>query len=93
MSVLMTSGSASTSPIFWRGLSDHRGSGTPSAPCGALLVNAVLGDVDLVALDEQLAGGRRVDQRQDAGERRLARAGLADDRQRLALFDLEARRP
>ena len=49
-----------------------------------------VGDVDLLAVDEQFARGRRVDQRDDAGERRLAAAAFADDRQRLALLDREA---
>ena len=48
-----------------------------------------VGDVDLDAVDEQFARCRRVDQRDDAGERRLAAAAFADDRQRLALLDRE----
>ena len=36
--------------------------------------DAVWRDVDLLAVDEQLARGRRVDQGEDAGERRLAAA-------------------
>ena len=44
----------------------------------------------LLAVDEQLARGRRVDQRDDAGERGLAAAAFADDGQRLALLDREA---
>ena len=44
----------------------------------------------LLAVDQELARGRRVDQREDAGERGLAAAALADDGQRLALLDREA---
>src|SRR5690606_41030543 len=54
-----------------------------------LLTDAAARNVHLLALDQQLARGRRVDERQDAREGRLAGAGLADDRQRLALLDLE----
>ena len=49
-----------------------------------------LGDVDLLAVDEQFAGCRRIDQRDDAGECRLAATALADDRQRLAFLDRKA---
>src|SRR5207249_4458773 len=54
-----------------------------------LLGQSVPGDVDLVAVDEQLAGRRRIDQRDDAGERGLAAAAFAYDGQRLALLDAE----
>ncbi|MCY1237838.1 hypothetical protein D9M72_505500 [compost metagenome] len=52
--------------------------------------HVALGDVDLLAFDQQLARGRRIDQSEDAAKRGLAATTLADDRQRLALFDAEA---
>ena len=49
-----------------------------------------LRDVDLLALDEKVTRGRRIDHRDDAREGRLAAAALADNGQRLALLDLQA---
>ena len=51
--------------------------------------DAVAGDVDPLALDQQLAPGGRVDHGDDAGERRLAAAGLADDGEGAAALDPE----
>ena len=55
----------------------------------AALLGRSAGDVD--AVDRQLTGGRRFDQRDQAGKGALAAAGLADHGQRPAFDQLEAR--
>ena len=50
---------------------------------------AIPGEIDLVAVDQQIARRRRIDQRDDARKRGLAAAALADDCQRLAFLDAE----
>ncbi|MNZ77441.1 hypothetical protein D3C78_959800 [compost metagenome] len=50
-------------------------------------IGAALGDIDRLAFDLEFTAGCRVDQRDDAGKRRLARTGLTDDGERLAALD------
>ena len=49
-----------------------------------------LDDIDRLAINEQFAGGLAVDEGEDAGERRFARARFADDGEGLALLEREA---
>src|SRR5262245_12550417 len=49
-----------------------------------------MSDIHLVAIDEQLSRGRRVDKRDEARKRGLAAAAFADNRQRLAFLNRKA---
>src|SRR5690606_8883822 len=51
---------------------------------------AVTSDVHILAADLQLAGSLWIDHRENAGQRGLAATRFTDNRQRLALFHLEA---
>src|SRR3546814_6484849 len=45
--------------------------------------------IDLLAVDDEITGGRLVDEGEHAGERRLSAAGFADDGKRLATLQRE----
>src|SRR6478735_7680326 len=55
-----------------------------------ILREVSLRDVDLFPLDEEIAGRRRVDQRENARERGFPAAALPDDGKCLTLLDREA---
>ena len=83
---MTTSGSATMSRTRMRGLSDDQGSwNTAWTVVRYSLQGVAVERMDVLAVDEHVAGGRLLQAQDELGRRRLAAAGLAHEGQRLAL--------